>query len=67
MFSEEWLRVLQADREREIEAARRAHEARTSAPRHGRFRAWFDGHFGEERTPPASRPQTGRAATDPSA
>ena len=67
MLSEEWFRMLQADREREIEAARRAHEARTSAPRPGRIRTWFDGHFASEEAKLPASPQTGRAVTDPSA
>ena len=44
MLSEEWLRMIQADREREIEAARWAHEALAATPRKGRLRTWLDGH-----------------------
>jgi hypothetical protein len=75
MLSEEWLRVLQAEREREIEAAQRAHEARSAAAHQGRVRTWLDGHLAAGRgslevraaaeLPPC--PQPGRAATDPSA
>jgi hypothetical protein len=76
MLSEEWLRVLQAEREREIEAAQRAHEARSATSHPGRIRAWLDGHLAADRgssdvraatpqLPPC--PQPGRAATDPSA
>jgi hypothetical protein len=70
MLSEEWLRVIQEERKREIEAARRAHEARSSAPRQRRVRAWLGELFAQRHeTPPApvrTCPQTG-AATDFSA
>ena len=76
MLSEEWLRVIQAEREREIKAAQRAHEARCAAAQPGRIRAWLDGHSGVDRgslevrpgaAPLQPCPQPGRAATDPSA
>ena len=67
MLSEDWLKVIQADREREIEAARRAHAARAAAPRRGRVRAWFAGRIAAGPAQLPGRPQTGRAATDPSA
>jgi hypothetical protein len=67
MLSEEWLRVIQADRKREIEAAQRAHAARAASPRKGRLRTWFDGRLPAGPAPLAGRPQAGRAATDPSA
>ena len=67
MLSEDWLKMILADREREIEAAERVHAARTAAPRRGRLRAWFDGRLAAGTAPLPSRRQTGRAATDPSA
>lgn len=76
MLSEEMLRVIQADRQREIEAAQREHDARAGAPRRGRLRAWLDGsHPAEAVTLSASAcapllpsgSQAGRAATDPTA
>jgi hypothetical protein len=76
MLSEEWLRVLQAEREREIAAAQRVHEARSAAAHPGRLRAWLDGHLGVDReslevragaAPLQPCAQAGRAATDPSA
>jgi hypothetical protein len=70
MLSEEWLRMLQQERKREIEAARRAHEARDSAPRQGGIRALISGLVAEppaeKATPIRSGPQT-PAATDLSA
>jgi hypothetical protein len=76
MLSEEWLQVIQAEREREIEAARRAHEARSVTAQPGRVRAWLNGHLAADRgsvevlagpAPLQPCPQPGRAATDPSA
>jgi hypothetical protein len=67
MLNEDWLKVIQADREREIEAAGRAHAVRAAAPRTGRVRAWFNGRFAAGPAPSAGRPQAGRAVTDPSA
>ena len=66
MLTDEWLRMIQADREREIEQARLAREARGAAPGRSGVRAWLVSHLAE--TPPEPVcPQTGRAATDPSA
>lgn len=72
MLSEEWLRVIKAERQREIEAARWAAMARAAAPRRGRLRSWFRGRFAAEQAlapgeqaPPAGLPQTGRTAADP--
>ena len=76
MLSEEWLRVIQAEREREIEAAQRAHEARSVTAHPGRVRAWLIGHLAADRgsvevhagtAPLQPCAQPGRAATDPSA
>ena len=76
MLSEEWLRVIQDDRRREIESARRVHEAREAHRATGRFRTWLDGRSagpgGEIQTAVSApclpaRSQAGRAATDPSA
>lgn len=66
MHSEEWFRVIKADREREIEAARRAHDAMSAAPRRSGVRAWIRSRFSGPAKAPV-RPQTGRAATDLSA
>jgi hypothetical protein len=66
MLSEEWLRVIQADRKREIEAAQRARAARSVAPRQGRLRTWLRDHL-TERPGPLRGAQTGPAATDLSA
>ena len=76
MLSEEWLRVIQAEREREIEAARRAHEARSVTAHPGRVRTWLTGHLAADRgsvevlagtAPLQPCAQPGRAVTDPSA
>ena len=70
MLSEEWLRMLQEERKREIEAARRAHEARDSAPRQSGIRAWI-GELITQRQPDPPAPVRGcpqtPAATDFSA
>jgi hypothetical protein len=66
MHSEEWFRVIKAEREREIEAARRAHDAMSAAPRTSGVRAWLRSRFAEPGKAPVG-PQTGRAATDLSA
>jgi hypothetical protein len=67
MLSEEWLRAIQADRKREIEAAQRARAARGVAPRPGRLRTWLRDHLTERPTPVRGGAQTGPAATDLSA
>jgi hypothetical protein len=67
MLSEELLRMLQADREREILAARRAHDARSAARRPGRLQAWLSSRGSVQPAEPPCLAQTGRAATDPSA
>lgn len=67
MHSEEWLRMIQADREREIKAARRAHEARGAATGRSGLRAWLGGRLNEHPAQTPACPQTGRAATDLSA
>ena len=67
MLGEELLRMIQADREREIKAARRAREARSTAARPGGVRVWLQRRLATPSEAPPARPQTGRAATDPSA
>ena len=67
MLSEEWLRVIQADRNREIEAALRARAARRQLPRQGRFRTWIRAHLTERPAALRGRAHTGTAATDLSA
>ena len=67
MLSEEWLRAIQADRQREIEAAQRARAARGEAPRPGRLRTWIGDHLTERPAPLRGGTQTGAAATDLSA
>jgi len=67
MLSEEWLRVIQADRKREIEAAQRARAARGVAPGQGRIRTWLGDHFTGRPAPLRGGTQTGPAATDLSA
>ena len=70
MLSEEWLRVIQADRKREIQAAQRARAASNAAPKPGRLRTWLRDHLTERPAPlrggAQGGPQTG-AATDLSA
>ncbi len=67
MLSEEWLRMILEDREREIEAAQRIHDAQTAtSPRSG-LRKWVESRLAEQPAPAPVGPQTGRAATDPSA
>lgn len=70
MLSEELLRMIQADREREIKAARRVREVRealSAAPGRGGVRMWFDRRLAAPSETPPARSQTGSAATDPSA
>ena len=67
MLSEEWLRVIQADRNREIEAALRARAARGEVPRQGRFRTWIGARLKERPAALRGGAQTGTAATDLSA
>ncbi len=67
MLSEEWLRAIQADRKREIEAAQRVRAARGEAPRQGRLRTWIHDHLTERPAPLRGGTQTGAAATDLSA
>ena len=68
VLSEDWLRMIMAEREREIEATRVAHAARAARPsRAGRFRTWLDGRVTTGPAPIATARQTGRAATDLSA
>jgi hypothetical protein len=67
MLSEEWLRVIQADRKREIEALQRARAARTGDSRQGRIRTWIGDHLTERPAPLRGGAQTGPAATDLSA
>jgi hypothetical protein len=65
MLIDERLQQIQADREREIETARRVHEARAAMPRRDGGRSWFGGRP-EGPVARPTRPQTGSAATDPS-
>jgi hypothetical protein len=67
MLSEEWLRMIQAERKREIEAARLAHEAMSAATPRSGVRSWLGSRFAGSRTKRSVSPQTGRAATDLSA
>jgi hypothetical protein len=67
MLSEEWLRMIQAERKREIEAARRAHEAMSAATPRSGVRSWLRSRFARPQAKAPVSPQTGRAATDLSA
>lgn len=67
MLSEEWLRMILEDREREIAAAKLVHDAQSAtSPRSG-LRRWVESRLAETPAPAPVCPQTGRAATDPSA
>jgi hypothetical protein len=67
MLSEEWLRVIQADRNREFEAAQRARAARSDAPRKGGLRTWLKDRLADRPASLRGGAQTGTAATDLSA
>jgi hypothetical protein len=67
MLSEEWLRAMKADREREIEAIGRARAARGTGHQQGRFRSWLGGHLTDRPGSVRGGAQTGPAATDFSA
>ena len=67
MLSEEWLRMILEDREREIQAAKRVHDAQAATSGRSGLRRWVESRLAEPPTPAPVSPQTGRAATDPSA
>ena len=67
MLSEDWLRAIKADRNREIEAAQQARAARSVAGNQGRLRTWLSEHLTERPAPLRGGPQTGAATTDFSA
>ena len=68
MLADELLKVVTADRDREIQEAERRRSARSgSPPRPGPVRRWLDAHL-EPGSPAASgRARQGRAATGGSA
>lgn len=67
MLSEEWLRVIQDDREREFKAAMRVHAARGAERHDGRLRTWLNGRLSPAPAELTAPRQTGRTATDPTA
>jgi hypothetical protein len=67
MLSEEWLRAIKADREREIEALVRARAARGTGHQQGRLRSWLGDHLTDRPGSVRGGAQTGPAATDFSA
>jgi hypothetical protein len=66
MLSEEWLRAMKADREREIEAIGRARAVRGAGRQQGRLRSFLD-HLTDRSGSVRGGAQTGPAATDFSA
>ena len=67
MLSEEWLRAINADRKREIEAAGRARAVRGAGHQQGRLRTWLGAHLTDRPGSVRGGAQTGPAATDFSA
>jgi hypothetical protein len=67
MLSEEWLRVIQEDRQREIQAAERVREAQAAQRGENRLWTWLRGAPEAAAAPLAAQAQAGRPATDPSA
>lgn len=67
MLSEEWLRAMKADREREIEAIGRARAARGTGHQQGRLRSWLGDHLTDRTGSVRGGAQTGPAATEFSA
>ena len=67
MLSEEWLRMIQEDRQREIDAAERVRAVGTARRADSRLRSWLHGDSESEAPQQPARAQAGRPATDPSA